>query len=443
MSVVFNPGNLSQSDKYRLIKDLSISAKETKYNKNPKTMVLFKYEDELNSNADKNLLVPLAYAYQKSLTIKDDEVKERKMKFTGTLNLRQKMIKQEVFDILNETKSIILAFYTGFGKTISAIYFATKINYPTCIIVNRLSLIDQWKSSIRKVCSKAKVQVITSKNKIDKDIDFYIINISTVSKRKMTDFKYIKLLICDEAHTICSENYSKALFYFKPVYSIALTATPERDDGLDVILEHYFGPSIVSKSLWYPCNIYYVQTGFVPTMEQGTNGLDWNKALESQAKCGFRNSMIVKIAKYFKHRTFIIMCKRIEQCKEIYNELSDIKGVEIYTGNKTEYDDKCRILISTFSKTGVGFDFPKADSLIIGSDVKAQVLQYYGRIFRRDDVVPSVFDLRDKSFVMDKHWRIRESIYKEHGGIIKDFNKCFPEFFNFWKIQSSKIVFDD
>lgn len=94
--------------------------------------------------------------------------------------------------------------------------------------------------------------------------------------------------------------------------------------------------------------------------------------------------------------------------------------------NFANYD--CRILIATFSKGGVGFDHPKLDMLIAGGDVKSQFMQYIGRIFRRDDVSAIYIDLVDKMKSIENHSASRCKICKEIGGIVKNFEKCFPNF---------------
>ena len=51
---------------------------------------------------------------------------------------------------------------------------------------------------------------------------------------KNNDFAY---LIVDEAHHASVDTYQKALAYFKPAFTLGLTATPERTDDNKVILE--------------------------------------------------------------------------------------------------------------------------------------------------------------------------------------------------------------
>ena len=441
MSVLYDISNLSQNTKYKIINDLTIKQKETKFNKNPKPIYTFKFDDEINILQKNNnkLLIPFSYAYHNNI-INNKEYSKCDYKFIGKLNDKQLLVKKEIFDILNETRSIILSFHVGYGKTIYCIYLLSKLKYKSIIILNRINLIQQWKSAIKKFCPSAKIQIIESKTQIDKECDIYLINIITVQKRNPNDFKDIGVIVSDESHLLCSDVYSKCLLYFQPKYSISLTATPYRDDGLHYILELYFGPNIISKELWYPCNIYYIKTGFKPLVEKTDRGVNWGSVLKSQYECEFRNNLIIKIARYFKSRNFLILCKYKNQCKYIYDNLRIFENTELFIGDSDDFDTECRILISTFSKVGVGFDFPKLDGLIIASDVESQIIQYYGRVFRRDDKIPIIFDFIDNFGPLYKHWKTRQNIYNKSGGITRDFNKYFPEFYDYWN-NNIDIIF--
>ena len=68
-----------------------------------------------------------------------------------------------------------------------------------------------------------------------------------------------------------------------------------------------------------------------------------------------RNKKLVDIIRYFKTRNFLVLCKRIDQASIIKKMLKD-KGedVDIFTGTSRKFNRDSRILISTYSKTGVG-----------------------------------------------------------------------------------------
>lgn len=351
--------------------------------------------------------------------------------FIGNLNTIQNEIKEETYDILNRNRSILISLYCGAGKTFYTIFLASKLKYKTLVLCHRINLIEQWEYSINKTCPDAKVQVLDSRTKIDTTCDFFIMNVTNVCKIPRKDFKFIGLLVADEAHTFCTDNITQSLLWFRPKYLIGLTATPERTDGKSKILDLFFGTERIIRKLYRPFNVYVVNTEFKPTTRVTKMGkLDWHSVLESQSNDSHRNTLIVKIILFFKTRNFLVLCKRRDQADLLIKLLKNNNetDVDIYTGTSKKFNRDSRILISTYSKSGVGFDHPKLDALIIASDVEEGIEQYIGRVFRREDVVPIIFDILDKMHVLFKHYMSRRNIYKSIGGDVKDFYRYFPEF---------------
>ena len=66
--------------------------------------------------------------------------------------------------------------------------------------------------------------------------------------------------------------------------------------------------------------------------------------------------------------------------------------------------------------------------LITGADVEENFMQYLGRVFRRDDVLPIYIDLRDSMSTLVKHSQSRLKVCKEIGGEVKEFDKIFKNF---------------
>ena len=54
-------------------------------------------------------------------------------------------------------------------------------------------------------------------------------------------FKDIGVCIIDEIHCIMAEGLSKCTQKILPRYLIGLSATPYREDGLNILLDLYFG----------------------------------------------------------------------------------------------------------------------------------------------------------------------------------------------------------
>ena len=222
------------------------------------------------------------------------------------------------------------------------------------------------------------MQKLTSKSN-KKESDFYIINAQNVEKMGRDFFNDIGLVIVDEAHLIMAERLSKSLQYVHPRYLIGLTATPYRPDGLNLLLDFYFGPDKIIRKLFRDHLVYKVDTGFKPPIEYTTNNkVNWGALLDTQANNEERNNQ--------------------------------------------EFDKNARILIGTNSKVGTGFDHKKLDALLLAADVEEYFIQYLGRVFRTQDGIPLIIDLIDKNNILNKHWLTRKGVYKEHGGTINNFD---------------------
>jgi superfamily II DNA or RNA helicase len=404
-----------------------------------------KIEIESNSNIFPNKVIqpfdlinndiylPFAFAIQE-LELKRplrNEYPQIKLIFEGVLRPEQKVVKEEAISFLTKTGSIIVSAYPGFGKTLLAINLSSSIKLKTLIIVNKIVLIKQWEESILKFCPTASIQKLTAKSKM-KDCDFYIMNAINVEKMGKNFFKDIGNLIVDEAHLIMAETLVKSLKFICPRYLIGLSATPYRNDGLNLMLDFYFGTNKIIREMNREHIVYMVNTGFVPTVEKMENGkLNWGLVLQSQSEDEDRNILIINIIKKFEDRSILVLTKRVEQGKFLMNKLKELdEDVTSLLGDQQDYNRESRILVGTTSKCGTGFDHPKLDTLILAADIDAYFIQVLGRIFRRKDTVPIVFDLVDNNGVLIKHFKNRKEVYNKIGGKIVSFNKKFPEFFS-------------
>jgi superfamily II DNA or RNA helicase len=297
------------------------------------------------------------------------------------------------------------------------------------VIVNKIVLINQWEESIKRFCPSAIITKITNKTTSIEDSDFLIINAMNIEKKPKNFFNDIGLCIVDELHNIMAESLSKSLFYISPRYLIGLSATPYRTDGLQPLIDFYFGVNKIVRLLKREHTVYKVKTGFKPKVELAENGkINWGALINEQCLNTDRNELIIKIVKKFHMRNILIMSKRIEQSEYIYSRLLEEKeNVTNLIGKKQDFDKEARILVATVTKTGTGFDHPKLDCLILASDLESYFVQILGRVLRKPDVKPLVFDLVDENPILEKHFKTRKSTYLDIGGKIVDFNKVFPD----------------
>lgn len=415
MSITININDLEFETRQKIHTDLELKLEDNKYAKGQSRYV---YPYELDGN---DLHLPFAYAVR-GLKLERpvrNSFPVMNVSFEGTLRGEQLELKKEALEHINKRGSVMISAYTGMGKTCMSIDLACAIRLKTLIVVNKLVLMKQWEESILKFCPDARVQRLTPKCK-KKDADFYIMNAINIEKIGRTFFSDIGLCIVDEAHLIMAERLSKSLQYIHPRYLIGLTATPYRPDGLNILLDLYFGKYKVIRKLYREHTVYRIDTGFKPRIEKNAAGrLDWNAVLESQAEDHDRNELIIRIIKKYKDRVFMVLVKRVAQGEHLEARLNEEdEHVTSLLGTNQEFDKKARILIGTTSKLSTGFDHAIMDTLLLATDLQEYYIQALGRIFRRRDTHPMVFDLVDKNRVLEKHYETRRQVYLESGGTI-------------------------
>ena len=419
MSIKIHLDTLSQVQREKISTDLQFESKPKAGNNRKEYTDIYDIEDE-------HVIVPLVYG-TKSLKIPKPTVSQyTKISpvFTGELRDHQKQIKDEAIKNLNAHNACLIACYPGFGKTITSIYMASKIKLKTLIILNRLVLMKQWTEAINKFCPSATVSCIKPSSKShNNNTDFIIINAINIPKMKKDFFSDIGTVIVDEAHLVMSTVLSRSLRHVFPKYIIGLSATPYRSDGLNILFDLYFTEHKIIRNLYKKHLVYQVNTGFTPEMEYDRFGkVIWGKVLEAQSSDIQRNDIILSIIKAHPTKTFLVLSKRLEQAKYLYEKLLETKeSVDMFIESNTDPNKECRVLIGTTGKLGVGFDHPKLDALILASDLEAYFIQYLGRVFRREDVEPVVFDLVDNNGILKKHFSTRKGVYIEAGGTIKKY----------------------
>lgn len=405
MSILINTNNLSEQQLQKIDKDLDIVVQP------------YRIQENL-------VFIPFAYGVENGFKAMTHRRITNKTTFMGKLRDEQKIVRNEMMAILNRTGSIILSTHVGFGKSILATYFAYKIQMKTMIIVNRIVLIKQWVEVLSKFIQEPKVHIIKPNQVIDWDCDFFIIN--AINVPKVGYMPEIGMVIVDEVHLIMSKVLSTCFQYVTPNYLVGLSATPYRMDDMNILFDIYFGKERIDRQLQRKHIVYKLETSFTPIVNRQRNGkIDWNDILNQQALDDERNNLIVETILINPKLCFMVLCKRIDQIKILQSKLEKhgIEAEYIY-GDKQPDTNKCnRILIGTTQKLGTGFDAPWLNALLVASDLEAYFIQYLGRVFRKQDVVPMIFDLVDNNSVLKKHYKTREQTYIKHGGVLRHVRK--------------------
>ena len=135
-----------------------------------------------------------------------------------------------------EKKALVIA-ATGTGKTYMSAFDVKSFKPKKLLfIVHREEILKKAKETFELLLPNEGLSfgLLTGNHK-QKNVDYVFATIQTMSKCyhefKRDEFEY---LIIDEAHHATSPTYQTVLDYFKPEFTLGMTATPERSDGYNV-----------------------------------------------------------------------------------------------------------------------------------------------------------------------------------------------------------------
>ncbi len=347
------------------------------------------------------------------------------VEFNGQLRDEQTIALQS----LMQDDTGILSGTTAFGKTIVAIKLIAEKKVNTLILVNKVSLLSQWKQKLmeflivneplpevpaattNKRGRKKESSVIglfgAGKNALSGIVDIAVMQ-SLSRQGQVKEFvKNYGMIIADECHHASAFTYEQILKRANAKYVYGLTATPVRKDGHHPILFMHCGPIrfrdnpkkqaenrpfdhfIVPRftSLRIPLNCDEKE---VPIQDLYT------EIMESE----FRNQQIIEdvLKNYHQGRNCIVLSLRTAHvellARKLKKEVPEVITLMGGMGKKTTQkafqelkniaENKNFILVATGHFIGEGFDEPRLDTLFLAMPIswKGTLQQYAGRLHR-------------------------------------------------------------
>lgn len=132
---------------------------------------------------------------------------------------------------------------TGLGKTFLAAFDAKAFNANNVLfIAHREELLTQAEETFKKVFGNNAVTGILASGKNPGKANFIFATIQSLSQDRNQDFanREYDYVVIDEFHHAAAFSYKKILHCVQPKFLLGVTATPERQDGHDVLeICHY------------------------------------------------------------------------------------------------------------------------------------------------------------------------------------------------------------
>lgn len=335
----------------------------------------------------------------------------------------------------------ILNVFCGGGKTTMALYCITKLAKKTLIIVHKDFLLNQWKERIDAFVPDARVGLIKAKVIDVKNKDIVLASLQSLSMKEYDPavFDGFGTVVIDEVHHTSAEVFSQALRKVCFPYTIGLSATINRKDGLGKVFMWHLG-EVVYRSTKRVDDVdvhvhdYYDHSPSYST-EHYIMGDKPNMARMINNICAFepRTQFVIKelecVLQAEPNRRVLILSDRRNHLERMHKALKE-RGYDVglyYGGLKLEECENKPIIVATFAIAAEGYDQPGLDTLVLASP-KSDVVQAVGRILRDKPQdrkhTPLIIDIVDNFSIFRSQGQKRTKYYRSMGYTITLNGSC-------------------
>jgi superfamily II DNA or RNA helicase len=340
-----------------------------------------------------------------------------------------------------EPRDGIISLQTGGGKTVCALYIASKIQIPTIVLVHNTFLRDQWIDRIKAFLPKARIGTLQA-DVVDidnKDITVAMLQSVALKDYPSGTFERFGFVIVDECHHIASEAFSRAVPKLTCKHMLGLSATPERKDRLMCVINWFLGPMLYKSD-----TSDKVDEKVKVEVYEFVGDEKYNEIIYNNSGVMFTTLMINKVVEYEPRNTMVagliedlaeeegrqllVLTDRVGHTKTLFDLLPDHKkdmacilGRDVPAKTRAEWCASKKILIATYQMVKEGFDVATLNTLIMATP-RPDIEQIVGRILRVEKksrkLDPLIVDIVDESF--RRQFQVRNGLYKERGyGVTK------------------------
>ena len=398
----------------------------------------------------KKLYIPKHYGLQKFGIPDNNKLLDGfdiNVKFNGKLRESQVKPVEKFLEAAKDPLKMggLITLGCGEGKTCCSLYIISKLQKKTLVVVHKDFLLKQWRERIEQFIPTARIGLIKAKVIDIEDKDIVVGSLQSLSMKDYDKgtFDEFGFVVIDECHHLSSEVFSRALFKTNFKYSLGLSATMTRKDGLTKVFKWHIGDIVYKNNKkkidnvdvicykYYNDNQLYSKEVTLfnnkPNMARMINNI-----CEFEPRITFIIDIIKNIKKKENNRNILILSDRRNHLKEIK------KGIEnLSIGNPGYYvggmkddelknsEDNCDILLGTFSMASEGMDIPKLDTIILSSP-KSDIIQSVGRILRKKPedriYIPLIIDIHDMFSMFINQGKKRTKYYNKCNYNIKYIN---------------------
>jgi hypothetical protein len=362
---------------------------------------------------------------------------EPPLRFTGSLRDEQRKPIEAFLEAARDPARMggILSLPCGFGKTVAALYLVAALGVRAMVVVHKDFLLNQWRDRIAEFLPDAKIGIVKAKvvDVVGKDV--VIASLQSLSMKSYEDdvFAGIGFLIIDECHRVGTEVFSRALHKTNFRYSLGISATVNRKDGMTKAFVAFLGDVlfagkrredsvvVVQHRFWDESPDYRREVMIGMTGKPNVSRMI-NNIAEFPARTLAIADAIAEMLRREPRRKVLVLSDRKAQLTDVRAALFDRHGVDggFYWGGMkrpalAETETKA-VMLATFSYAAEGMDVPGLDTLMLASP-KSDIEQSVGRILRLKAgdrlVTPLVYDFVDQFSLFERQGAKRAAFYRK------------------------------
>lgn len=343
--------------------------------------------------------------------ISNEEIREPKKtwRFAGALRPHQVnptgkcVATTELAPLILKNRGVFASAPCGSGKTVSALYVIHTLGLSTIVVVPTETLLRQWCRQLATFLPDVKVTVYAGARK-DLTGDVVVASLKTLALHPVE--RKFSLFVLDEAHMAATALFSQAMYNVNFRYSLAMTATGDRFDGMDPLFRWPLAMVTVTLDTdQLPVVVRYLPYTHANTQNHPTNPLNIDMALAYDVQ---RNTCLVQylLRAHDRQRRILVLSKSVVQLRmlrEVFSAMRPgaktailsndptIRGEKLETTRRTRQQvlqdekyltDPDAVVFATIGKAGVGYDDPNKDYLLLALPMM-DPRQIIGRVQRR------------------------------------------------------------
>jgi superfamily II DNA or RNA helicase len=355
----------------------------------------------------------------------------------------QRPVIEATYKHLNDRFGGVLAVYTGFGKTYIALYVAlVLLKCRLLVVVDSSVILEQWHEAARSYFPNIVLGTIQRDKVVIGDVTVAMVQ-SLVMRDKNENpyppetFHPFRMVVYDETHGLGGQVYSRVFQLTRCEYTLGLSATPERTDGLSRIFEYYVGPVFLTKKRDRDPNVTVELVDFQNRDPALVKALAVVEARNSQVTirqkdqidkwrvdkalaAGHARNMwiLLRIREFYKEGRVVLLMTdsreiQIKWFKEhlgLSHWVCDLKTQ--YNKEKGALRKRARIFLGCYVQVGKAIDLPTLNTIILATsrsagraqnpetkEVNYNIEQWVGRMMRKPTDIeprPLLLDLSDK-----------------------------------------------